>query len=135
MASLKSISAPMIMIIDDEEGIRNLLEVKFYREGFRVLVAATAMHAQQMLRGGKEVDLILCDMKMPKMSGLDLFTYTRELQMNVPFILITGYAEKEKIAEAVRLGISDIILKPARHQDIIEKVRRHFSMDISLKAS
>jgi DNA-binding NtrC family response regulator len=112
-----------ILIVEDDESLRFLLESKLILVGFNVSVAVTAKHASQKLRSAQKFDLVLCDLKMPVMSGTDLYREYRELGLTAPFLIITGYPEKDKIMEAVKLGIQDVILKPIKHLDLIERIR------------
>lgn len=112
-----------ILIIDDEEGIRFMLETKLYKDGYRVSVAGNGLHALQKLRSGGKFDLIICDLKMPGMSGLDLFNQLKMLGIdNIPFLMVTGFPEKKKIVEAVRKGVDAVMLKPMKHVELIAKI-------------
>lgn len=122
MSNSGQIEKPHILVVDDEEGIRYMLETKLSSAGYRVTVAATALHAIQKIRSGKVVDLIICDLKMPGQAGTELFKAAKDLAPDVPFILITGYPEKGKIMDALRSGIKDVMLKPVRHSELLAKV-------------
>ncbi len=122
---------PHILVIDDEEGIRYILESKLYQNGYIVTVAATGLHATQKIKSGKNFDLIICDLKMPGISGLDLFKQVKELAPDTPFILITGHPEKDKIMEALKLGVKEVMLKPFKHLEMMEKIKRHLEAAMS----
>jgi CheY-like chemotaxis protein len=112
-----------ILIIEDEESLRFMLETKLYQVGFSVSVAATGKHALQKFKSGQKYDLILCDLKMPVMSGTDLFREYKSMGGSAPFVLLTGYPERAKIVEAIQLGITDVILKPIKHMDLLDRIR------------
>ena len=112
-----------ILIIEDEESLRFMLESKLMHVGYTVTVAATGRHALQKLRSGQKFDLILCDLKMPNMSGLDLFREFKDMGGGAPFVLITGYPERAKIMEAIQLGVQDVILKPVKHLELLERIK------------
>lgn len=112
-----------ILVIEDEESLRFMLETKLYQVGYSVTVAATGKHALQKFKSGRQFDLVICDLKMPTMSGLDLFREYQKLGGKNPFVILTGYPEREKIKELVRLGITDVILKPIRHTELLERVK------------
>jgi CheY-like chemotaxis protein len=110
-----------ILIVDDDDGIRLMLETKLSRLGFRTSVAGNGLHALQKVRANENYDLIICDLKMPGMSGLEFIKAIRNESnlKDLPVLLITGYPEKQKIMEVVRLGISRVLLKPFKHQQIM----------------
>ncbi len=114
-----------VLVVDDDDGIRLMLETKLSRLGYKASVAANGLHALQKVRaqgkGGDKYDLVICDLKMPGMSGLELIKALRAepLYRSLPVLLITGYPEKQKIMEVVRAGINRVLLKPFKHAQII----------------
>jgi two-component system, response regulator, stage 0 sporulation protein F len=109
-----------ILIVDDDDGIRIMLETKLFKLGYKCSVAANGLHALQKIRALEHFDLVICDLKMPGMSGLDLVKELRgdQLFKEIPVLLITGYPEKQQILEVVRTGISRVLLKPFKHHQI-----------------
>lgn len=112
-----------ILVIEDEESLRYMLETRLNQVGYSVTVAATGKHALQKFKAGQKFDLILCDLKMPNMSGLDLFREFKEMGGGAPFVILTGYPERAKIMEAIQLGVQDVILKPVKHMELLERIR------------
>lgn len=121
-----------VLIVDDDDGIRLMLETKLSKLGYKASVAANGLHALQKLRaqeaGNDKYDLVICDLKMPGMSGLDLIKTLRAESMykTLPVLLITGYPEKQKIMEVVRMGINRVLLKPFKHAQIISLIEEIF---------
>ncbi|MCB0392246.1 MAG: response regulator [Bdellovibrionales bacterium] len=111
-----------ILVIDDEEEIRFLLETKFFKLGYQVSVAATGLQAMQKIKSGSKYDLIICDLKMPKMNGIEFYLESQKLDPNVQFLLITGQPDREKLLKAMKNGVVNIMLKPVKHSDIVEKI-------------
>ncbi|MCB9026325.1 MAG: response regulator [Bdellovibrionaceae bacterium] len=111
-----------ILVVDDEEEIRFLLETKFYKLGYNVSVAATALQALQKIKAGNKFDLIICDLKMPKMNGIEFFIEIQNFHPQAQFLLITGQPEKDKLMMAMKKGVLNIMLKPVKHIDIVEKI-------------
>lgn len=111
-----------ILVVDDEEEIRFLLETKFFKLGYQVSTAATGMQAMQKVKSGTHYDLVICDLKMPRMNGVEFFLKMVEILPEAKFIMITGQPEKDKLVGAVKSGIANIMLKPVRHVDIVEKI-------------
>lgn len=118
-----------ILIIEDEESLRYMLETKLYQNGYKVTAAATGKHALQKFKSGQVFDLIICDMKMPVMSGVDLFREYQLIGGKCPFVILTGFPDKAKIVEAIRLGVHDVILKPIKHSDLLDRVQSFLCFD------
>jgi len=116
-----------VLIIEDEVGIRTMLESQLFQYGFAVSVAATGLHALQKFKSGQSYDLVLCDMKMPGMSGVDLFREYINLARSAPFVILTGHPDKKMIVEAIQLGVRDVILKPIRHTDLMHRIMQFLS--------
>lgn len=100
-----------ILIVDDEPDILLVLGEFLSREGFRVV---TAGDGEQGLEKIKEmpVDLVLLDMAMPKMNGIETLREIRKVKPEMSVIMITAYRDAEKVVEAFRLGAYDCIFKP-----------------------
>lgn len=124
-----------ILIVDDEEGIRVMLETKLYQCGYNVSVAGGGMHAMQKIRSGKVIDLIICDLKMPGMSGGEFFKQVQAEWPQIPFLLITGFPERDRILEAVRLGVKDVVLKPVKHNDLMGKIKVYLGESTTVEAA
>lgn len=119
-----------ILVVDDEEGIRRMLETKLFHVGYRVSTAGSAKLALQKLSApNNKFDLVVCDLKMPGMDGLTLYNESKKVAPHVPFMLITGYPEREKILEAIRAGVRDVLLKPVKHGDLLEKIQQNIGED------
>jgi two-component system response regulator HydG len=112
-----------VLIIDDDESIRFMLQTKLFQSGFNVTLAASGAHAMLILQTKKKFDLILCDFKMPLKTGIDVITYLKQKKINTPVIIVTGFPEKEKVIAAATMGVVDILVKPVRHQDLIKMIR------------
>src|ERR1043166_2949028 len=78
-----------ILVVDDERSICELLEITFRKEGHRVEVAMNGDAAQRRLQS-KIFDIIISDIRMPDMSGVELLTYAKEISPSTNFLLITG---------------------------------------------
>jgi CheY-like chemotaxis protein len=112
-----------ILVVDDDESMRLMLQTKFFQNGYNVTLAASGSHALQIFQSGKQFDLILCDLRMPLKTGIDVLRYMKEHEMNTPTIMITGFPEKEKIIAAAQLGIQDILVKPVQHKDLMAMIQ------------
>jgi two-component system response regulator PilR (NtrC family) len=100
-----------LLIVDDEQSMRQLLTLVFERVGHRVRVAENGRRALELLRA-EAADLILSDIKMPDMGGIELLRAAREMLPNVAVIMMTAFATVETAREAFKLGADDFIQKP-----------------------
>lgn len=112
-----------LLVIDDDESMRFMLQMKLCQSGFNVTLAASGTHAMQIMQTGKKFDLILCDLKMPMKTGIDVIRYMKDNKVNCPLIIVTGFPEKEKIIAAAQMGIQDVLVKPVRHQELLKMIR------------
>ncbi|OHB25692.1 MAG: Fis family transcriptional regulator [Desulfuromonadaceae bacterium GWC2_58_13] len=114
---------PKILVVDDEavirEGIRRILE----KEGYQVEPKSSGRVALERLQE-EDFDLVITDLKMPGMGGLELLKAIRILQPDVPVILITGYSTVETAVEAMKNGAFDYLAKPFTPGQISEKVQK-----------
>ena len=85
-------------------------------------MAATGLQALQKIKSGLKLDLIICDLKMPKMNGVEFYMEAQNLIPETQFLLITGHPEKDKLILAIKKGVLNIMLKPVRHSDIVGKI-------------
>lgn len=101
-----------ILIVDDEQMIRELLvDILSAAGNYRLLTAANGEEALTVFTN-QEVDLVLTDLRMPGVTGLELLAELRRIKEDVPVIILTGYGRREDVVEALRLGASNFLMKP-----------------------
>jgi two-component system response regulator PilR (NtrC family) len=111
-----------ILVVDDDQGMREFLEIMMTREGYRVVTAGDAVKA--LARCRKETfDLIITDLKMPKMDGIGFLKEVKQLSPETMVILITAYASGETAVNAMKEGAYDYIEKDFAIEDIKRIVR------------
>ena len=106
-----------ILVVDDERLIRESLYEILRIDGFRAHMAASGEEALNLMKGQK-VDIVLTDMKLPKMSGLDLLSDVKQSNPEIDVILITGYGSIESAVEAMKKGAYDYITKPINDNEV-----------------
>ncbi|MBI2150574.1 MAG: sigma-54-dependent Fis family transcriptional regulator, partial [Acidobacteria bacterium] len=99
-----------ILIVDDERSIREMLEIFLKKEGFQVASASSAEEGLARVKGA-DFDLIISDIKMADMSGIDLLRELRHNNFGGQFILLTAFASTETAIQALKMGAFDYILK------------------------
>ena len=100
-----------ILIIDDEKSIRNTLKEILEYEGYKVDEAADGVQGLEKLEN-QDFDVVLCDIKMPKMDGMEVLEKAAEAAPDVPFIMISGHGTIETAVEATKKGAYDFLQKP-----------------------
>jgi two-component system response regulator GlrR len=103
--------APRILVVDDERSMRELLAIVLKREGYDVLLAENGRAAVDALER-EPVDLLISDIKMPDMSGVDVLRAAKKVDQDILGIMITAFASTETAVEAMRLGACDYLSKP-----------------------
>ena len=99
-----------ILVIDDELSIREMLQIFLRREGFEVKVARSGEDGLESIRK-EDFDVIVSDIRMPDMSGIDLLRRVRSESASGQFILLTAYATAETAIQALKMGAFDYVLK------------------------
>src|SRR5579862_4206000 len=102
---------PTILIVEDEAKMRRLLELNLGEDGFQTLSAPDAERALQVLQDSS-VDLVVTDLKLPGMSGLEFLSALKRTHPAMPVIVMTAFGTVETAVEAMKLGASDYVLKP-----------------------
>jgi two-component system response regulator PilR (NtrC family) len=110
-----------ILIVDDERSLRELLEIFLKKEGFGVSSAASAEEGLVQVKSG-EFDLIISDIKMADMSGIDFLRELRTTSFNGQFILLTAFASAETAIQALKMGAFDYILKTENFMEELKLV-------------
>lgn len=112
-----------ILIVDDEQEICKYLSVLMQEEGFAALVAHDGHTALKMIVS-ETPDVMLSDIRMPGMDGIELLKETKKLEPDIPVIMITGYAGIHGAVDAMRAGAHDYLAKPFTHHEVIRVVHR-----------
>jgi two-component system, NtrC family, response regulator PilR len=113
-----------ILIVDDEPSMREMLRIVLRRDGYEVRLANSGREAIEQLRGAS-FDLLLSDIKMPDVSGVDVLRAAKEINREVVAFMMTAYASTSTAVEAMRLGAVDYFTKPFSMDELRLKIRQH----------
>jgi two-component system response regulator PilR (NtrC family) len=102
---------PRILVVDDERSMRELLAIVLRREGYEVTLAENGRAAVEVLER-EPVDILISDIKMPDMSGVDVLRAAKQIDQDILGIMITAFASTDTAVEAMRLGACDYLSKP-----------------------
>lgn len=122
------------MVVDDEESVRTLLRRALERAGYHVLTAASGQDALDLMSQGR-VEVMLLDVKMPGLSGLDVLLRVHAEHPETAIIMVTGVADVNTGVEAMKMGAHDYVIKPFDLNDILVRVgkgveRRYLTMQL-----
>ena len=108
---------PRILVVDDEESIREFLDIMLRKEGYEVTCVEDGQKAIDMLKK-KTVDLIISDLQMPNVTGIELLKHVKETYPDLLFMLITAFGTTESAVEAMKMGAYDYITKPFKIDEV-----------------
>jgi two-component system NtrC family response regulator len=112
-----------ILLVDDDESLRRVTEYNLREEGYRVVTAADGTGALDRFTEGP-VDLVVTDVRMPGLDGLELLARVKAMQPDIPVILLTAHATIDSAVEAMKLGAVDYLTKPFSRDQLRAAVRR-----------
>ena len=116
-----------VLLIEDEESIRRVMSriLKEENDQYQITEAVDGKQGLDLLSNG-QFDLVLCDIKMPKMDGIEVLKKANDERLNIPFIMLTGHGNIETAVEAMKLGAYDFISKPPDLNRLLNSVRHAF---------
>ena len=117
---------PSLLISDDDRGFRETLAGAFEERGFRTLIAADGSEAVNLIRS-EEVHLVLLDMHMPRLTGLEALRQMRVVQADLPCILISGAVDDEILSQAEAQDVFSVLSKPVQFRHVTATVRQALS--------
>ncbi len=112
-----------ILIIDDERNYLVILEALLVPEGYEIITEDNALNALRLI-GETDLDLVITDMKMPKMDGIELLDEVKKIDPELPVIIMTAYGTIEMAVEAMKKRAYDYITKPFRNEELKLTVKK-----------
>ncbi len=112
-----------ILVVDDELSMRELLEFMLKKEGYQVSVAENGSQAIELLKKNR-YDLLLCDIRLGDMTGLDVLRACRQKQPNTTVVMISAYASTETAVEAMNEGAYDYVPKPFDNEELKQTIAK-----------
>ncbi len=114
---------PRILVVDDEVNMLKLLQRVLGKEGYEVRTSSSPPEAIRLLRD-EDYDLVICDLVMPVIGGLDLMQEARAKQPDLPFIVITAHGSIGSAVEAMKAGAFDYLTKPFQKDELLLVIRK-----------
>ena len=116
-----------ILMVEDEEQVRKPIRLNLTKAGYEVLEVSNGAEAIIIMEGHSAeamIDTILCDIRMPRASGLEAITYFRKHYPSVPVVVLTGYPDVELAASLMKQGVLDYLIKPITREELLAVIER-----------
>lgn len=110
--------APTLLIVDDEERMRRLFELVLKPVGYQLLLASSGDEAIRMLQEQDSIDMIITDLQLGTLSGMDVLEAAHQQAPDVPVLIVTGYGTVKSAVEAMQKGAYDYISKPVDNEEL-----------------
>ncbi len=111
-----------IIIVDDEQDVRDVIRLQLEQKGFNILEATNGQEAIDLLRTGDNmvnVGLILCDIRMPKVNGVECIDFLKREAPGVPVVVVTGYPDSDLAANLLKKGVKHYLVKPVEKEKLL----------------
>ena len=112
-----------VLVVDDEELVRCVTQELLGCMGYDAVAVTTGEEAVELVRGGLRPDLVLLDVVMPGMGGIEAFRKLRELVPGIPVLLSSGFTDSRAAAELMDEGLNGIITKPYRMESLSDRIK------------
>lgn len=117
-----------ILIIDDENNVRDVIKLHLGQAGFNhILEASNGEEGIKILKREDNmisIGLILCDVRMPKVNGIETIDYLKQQAPGIPIVVITGYPDTELAVSFLKKGVKDYLVKPVEKEKLLEVVEK-----------
>src|SRR6201984_810111 len=117
---------PSILVVEDEVKMRRLIELELAAQGFRAQTVADAETALKLVNAN-QFDLIVTDLKLPGMSGIEFLQTVKRANAAIPIIIMTAFGTVESAVEAMKIGASDYVLKPFSLAELVLVIRKELA--------
>ena len=116
-----------VLVVDDEPVVRTLVRMTLEKAGYQVLEAENGEHAIEAINTGENrlmLDAVICDIRMPKVNGVETIDYFQREYPRVPLIVLTAYPNTDMAISFMRRGLVDYLVKPVEAEKLREVVAR-----------
>jgi DNA-binding NtrC family response regulator len=113
-----------VLIIDDDNAMAQMCAKLIRRRGHMAVITGSGADALALIREAGDIDVVVSDVQMPQMTGVEVLAKIRAFDETLPVIIITGYANVLSPPEALELGASDYLMKPFEPETLISSIER-----------
>ena len=125
-----------ILIVDDEEDVRKVLRLTLTKAGYDVVEADHGGKGIEAIGADDNalmVDVIICDIRMPKINGMEAIAFFQKQYPSVPIIVLTGYPDQKMATELLDRGVYDYLVKPVVKDKLLESIAEAMERRLALK--
>jgi two-component system response regulator AtoC len=113
-----------VLIIDDDNAMAQMCAKLIRRRGHMAVITGSGADALALIREAADIDVVVSDVQMPRMTGVEVLAQIRAFDETLPVIMITGYANVLSPLEALEMGASDYLMKPFEPETLISSIER-----------
>jgi len=124
-----------VLIIDDEVDVREVLKLHLSEENYQFIEAENGEEAIELLNSGDNminVGVILCDIRMPKVNGIECIQYLRKEAPGIPIVVVTGFNDPELMKGLLHIGVKDYLVKPVKKDMLISVVNKQVTEKVGV---
>ena len=114
---------PVLLLVDDEVSFVESLAKRLSTRNFQVITAFSGEECLEVLKKNKDIDVIVLDIKMPGMDGIETLRNIRQISPLIEVLMLTGHATVESAIDGMKLGAFDFLLKPCEVEEVADKAR------------
>ncbi|MEK6550000.1 MAG: response regulator [Nitrospirota bacterium] len=125
-----------VMIVDDEDNVRKVLRLTLTKAGYDVVEAEHGGEGIEMIGSDDNMlmlDVILCDIRMPKVNGLEAIAFFQQQYPSVPVIVVTGYPDQQMATDLLSRGVFDYLVKPVDKEKLLATVAAAMEKRLELR--
>jgi len=113
-----------ILLVDDEESVLRTIGMLFRSEGHEVVPIREGQKVIDMIRSNEKFDILLADIRMEPVDGMQVIKIAHELRPEMPIVVISAYCSEKTVRQAISLGCSAYVKKPFKTEEVLEAVRK-----------
>ncbi|MBI3603726.1 MAG: response regulator [Nitrospirae bacterium] len=116
-----------VMVVDDEADVRKVVRMHLEKANYEVIEATNGEEAIVLLNSGDNpvyVDVILCDIRMPKVNGIAAIEYFRQQYPSLPIVVLTGFPDVQMATSLLKQGVLDYLVKPVEKEHLIAAIKK-----------
>lgn len=116
-----------VMIIDDESDVRDVLKLHLSENNYQIIEAENGQEGMDLLKSGDNlinVGVILCDIRMPKVNGVECIQYIRQEAPGIPIVVVTGFPDTQLAVNLMNQGVKDYLVKPVDKEKLLSTVEK-----------
>jgi two-component system chemotaxis response regulator CheY len=116
-----------VLIIDDESDVRDVLKFHLSENNYQIIEAENGQEGMDLLKSGdnlSNVGVIICDIRMPKVNGIECIQYIRQEAPGIPIVVVTGFPDTQMAVNLLNEGVKEYLVKPVEKEKLVATVEK-----------